>query len=82
MSTAMIEVPRAVNNPELVKWVDKMVVLCQPEAVYWCDGSQEKYDSLCNEMVERGTFIRLNLVPMAHVPGPFVQFHHRKDCKC
>jgi len=60
MSTAMVEVPSAVNNSELVKWVDKMVDLCQPEAVHWCDGSQEEYDQLCNEMVESGTFIRLN----------------------
>ncbi|QEG33797.1 phosphoenolpyruvate carboxykinase (GTP) [Bythopirellula goksoeyrii] len=60
MSTAMVEVPSAVNNPELVKWVDKMVALCQPEAVHWCDGTQEEYDQLCNEMVESGTFIRLN----------------------
>ena len=60
MSTATAEVPSAVNNPELVKWVDKMVDLCQPDAVHWCDGSQEEYDALCNEMVESGTFIRLN----------------------
>lgn len=34
--------------------------MCQPDQIHWCDGSQEEYDKLCQEMVESGTFIRLN----------------------
>jgi len=33
---------------------------CKPDQVYWCDGSREEYDEMCNELVEKGTFIRLN----------------------
>ena len=37
-----------------------MVELCKPADVHWCDGSDEEYDRLCAELVEAGTFIRLN----------------------
>ncbi|MGE0491606.1 MAG: phosphoenolpyruvate carboxykinase (GTP) [Vulcanimicrobiota bacterium] len=48
------------TNQAVLDWVEEMRVLCKPSAVYWCDGSQEEYDRLCQEMVEAGTFIRLN----------------------
>jgi phosphoenolpyruvate carboxykinase (GTP) len=37
-----------------------MVELCKPAKIHWCDGSQAEYDDLCEQMVESGTFIRLN----------------------
>lgn len=48
------------TNTNLLSWVDEMVALCKPDAVHWCDGSQEEYDALCDQLVEAGTFIRLN----------------------
>ncbi len=48
------------RNVPLLKWVDKMFRLVQPSAIHWVDGSREEYDRLCEQMVESGTFIRLN----------------------
>jgi len=55
-----MEIPGYVTNNRLRNWVEKMVALCKPDRVHWCDGSQEEYDQLCGQMVESGTFIRLN----------------------
>jgi phosphoenolpyruvate carboxykinase (GTP) len=48
------------SNERLRRWVDEWVEVCQPEAVEWCDGSQEEYDRLCQLLVDAGTFVRLD----------------------
>jgi phosphoenolpyruvate carboxykinase (GTP) len=48
------------NNKRLLAWVDEIAALCKPDTIYWCDGSQEEYDRLCEELVQKGTFIRLD----------------------
>ena len=48
------------KNKSVIAWVEQVASLCEPEAVYWCDGSEEEYKHLCNELVEKGTFIKLN----------------------
>ena len=50
----------ATRNKTLLSWVEQMQELCHPESVHWCDGSQEEYDRLCEQMVQAGTFTRLN----------------------
>jgi phosphoenolpyruvate carboxykinase (GTP) len=47
------------KNAKLHAWVDEVAELTQPDAVHWCDGSAEEYDSLCRQLVESGTFERL-----------------------
>ena len=48
------------SNKKLLEWVKSMAELCEPDAIHWCDGSQEEYDRLCDLMVKQGTFIKLN----------------------
>ncbi len=48
------------NNAKLLAWVKEWEALCKPDRVHWADGSQAEYDRLCEEMVQSGTFIRLN----------------------
>ncbi len=55
-----MQIPSYVTNAKLRNWIEEMVALCKPDQVHWCDGSQAEYDRLCEQMVESGTFIRLN----------------------
>ncbi len=55
-----VNAPAYVKNPKLVAWVGEMAALCKPDTVYWCDGSEEEYNRLCQQLVESGTFKKLN----------------------
>ena len=55
-----MHIPGYVTNAKLRAWVEEMAALCLPDQVYWCDGAQEEYDRLCDQMVKAGTLIRLN----------------------
>jgi phosphoenolpyruvate carboxykinase (GTP) len=71
-----LNIPENIKNQDLIEWVEDMVALCKPDSVYWCDGSQEEYDRLCQEMVESGTFIKLNEEKR---PNSFLARSHPSD---
>ncbi len=61
---------------ELETWVKQMAAFMEAKNVHWCDGSQEEYDNLCNLLVQKGTFIKLN--PEKR-PGSFACFSDPSD---
>lgn len=48
------------TNEKVISWVNEIAELTQPDAIYWCDGSEEENTRICDELVAKGTFIRLN----------------------
>jgi phosphoenolpyruvate carboxykinase (GTP) len=48
------------THAQLLDWVGEIADLTQPDAVHWCDGSAEEYDSLAQTLIEAGTFERLS----------------------
>lgn len=48
------------NNKHLIRWVDKMADLCQPDHVMWLDGSDEEDARLKQQLVDAGTFYKLD----------------------
>jgi phosphoenolpyruvate carboxykinase (GTP) len=48
------------TNERLKKWVDEWAAIMQPDDIYWCDGSAEEYDRLCQQLVDNGTFQKLD----------------------
>ena len=69
MQGLALNVPAHVKHARLVAWVADMVALCKPDAIHWCDGSDEEYQRLCDQLVAAGIFIKLN---PAKRPGSYL----------
>ena len=64
------------TNKKLLAWVKEMADMCQPDSIYWCDGTQEENDRLLKEMVDSGMAIALN--PEKR-PGCYLFRSHASD---
>jgi phosphoenolpyruvate carboxykinase (GTP) len=55
-----LNAPSYVRNARLIAWVADMAALCQPDTISWCDGSEDEYNRLCEQLVAAGTMRRLD----------------------
>jgi phosphoenolpyruvate carboxykinase (GTP) len=60
MEGLRLNVPAYVKHARLIAWVADVAALTEAKDVYWCDGSEAEYDRLCEQLVQAGTFKRLN----------------------
>ena len=59
LSEAMPAPPTSASGG-LRRWVEGWAGVLAPEQVHWCDGSVAEYDRLCQQLVDTGTFERLD----------------------
>jgi phosphoenolpyruvate carboxykinase (GTP) len=50
------------EHQELISWVNEIAAITQPDSIVWCDGSEAEYERLCEELVAKGTFKKLDPV--------------------
>jgi phosphoenolpyruvate carboxykinase (GTP) len=48
------------SNQRLKDWVSEWAAVLQPADIYWCDGTADEYERLCQELVDSGTFTKLD----------------------
>jgi GTP-dependent phosphoenolpyruvate carboxykinase len=47
-------------NLHIQNWVKSVAAMCQPDSVYWCDGSEEEKEQLLKIAVQCGDLLPLN----------------------
>ncbi len=67
---------RNTSHKSLGRWVDEVAALCNPAKIFYCDGSDAEYRSLCELMVKSGTLTPLN---KRKRPGCFLARSHPSD---
>jgi len=62
MSTAATEIafPPDVRSEQARAFIEEVVALTKPAKVSFCDGSEQEYQRLCGELVDNGTFVKLD----------------------
>ena len=65
-----------ISYDKLYTWVDEMAALLQPDEIYWCDGSEQEYQKMMDQMVEQKKAIALNPIKR---PGSYAFFSDPSD---
>jgi phosphoenolpyruvate carboxykinase (GTP) len=48
-----------VKNEKLKGWIKEVADMCQPDSIYWCNGTKEEYDQMMAKMIAAGSAIAL-----------------------
>jgi phosphoenolpyruvate carboxykinase (GTP) len=72
----VIETTAPTKHQRLIAWVAEIAELTRPEEIHWCDGSDAEYESLCQTLLDAGTFERLD---EAKRPGSFLALSDPAD---
>ena len=54
---------QGVMHAGLSAWINEVAELTQPNNIYVCDGSDEEWNRITDELVNAGTLIRLKKKP-------------------
>jgi phosphoenolpyruvate carboxykinase (GTP) len=76
MAGLPLNAPAHLRHTRLLDWVAEIAALTQPEAIYWCDGSDEEYRAMCAQLVAAGTMRPLN---PALRPGSYLAWSDPSD---
>src|SRR2546421_834344 len=68
--------PEPVVNKCVRLWLNECIELCQPDQVYWCNGSSHERQNLINQAVRDGTLIKLN---QEKLPGCYLHRSNQND---
>src|ERR1041385_8511613 len=72
MSTVQLG-QRNARNQAIIRWVEEMAKLCQPDEIFWCNGSEPERDALTAQALEEGVLTKLN---QEKLPGCY---YHRSN---
>jgi phosphoenolpyruvate carboxykinase (GTP) len=64
------------TNEHVIKWVEETAVLCQPDKIFWCDGSEEEKQALLKQALATGILIELN---QKKLPGCYLHRSNPND---
>ncbi|MBM3659721.1 MAG: phosphoenolpyruvate carboxykinase (GTP) [Actinobacteria bacterium] len=48
------------KNKKLLEWVEEIAALTEPAEIHWFDGSEAEFERLSQQLVDAGTFVRLD----------------------
>jgi phosphoenolpyruvate carboxykinase (GTP) len=61
------------TNQAALAWIEQKIKLCEPDRVFWCDGSEHEKERLIADAVAQGVLIKLN---QEKLPGCY---YHRSN---